>query len=129
MSSIILTAGLLTANAASARVLPKPDNPAGRDKMAKRIEVSLNVQFYGLVVEAEIEGDYEDGSFDPTGLYFKTIRDCDNALQIRLSAPHASDFYSDHAERIDQLVANYLADEAEARQEQLDEMNWVEDLA
>lgn len=98
--------------------------------MAKRIEVSLNVQFYGLVVEAEIEGDYEDGSFDPTGLYFRQIRerdDKDAMKPIRMSAPEASDFYSDHADRIDQLVANYLADEAEAQREMLDEMNWLED--
>jgi hypothetical protein len=98
--------------------------------VAKRIEVSLNVQFYGLVVEAEIEGDYEDGSFDPTGLYFRQIheRDDKDAMKpIHMSAPEASDFYSDHADRIDQLVANYLADEAEAQREMLDEMNWLED--
>jgi hypothetical protein len=93
--------------------------------MAKRIEVSLKVQFYGLVIEAEIEGDYEDGSFDPTSLYFRSIRDRDDkdiSASISMTAPLATDFYCDHADEIDQLVAAEIAGEAEYQREMLDDM-------
>lgn len=100
--------------------------------MAKRIEVVLNVQLYGLVVEAEIEGDYEDGSFDPTSLYFRSIRDRDDkdvSASISMLAPLASDFYSDHADEIDQLIAAEIAGEAEYQREMLDDMRIDEEAA
>ena len=86
------------------------------------ISITVTVPFFGLSLTAEIDGQYTHDTFEPESVYLDTISDrtdeigpLDWGLGMFLPTPaDVSDFYSTHADAIDEAVAAELADHAEA---------------
>ena len=101
------------------------------------LSISITVPFFGLQLRAAIDGEYTDGSFDPSAVYLETVAserepgrwDMSQIGQYLPTPADVSDFYCAHAEAIDAAVAAELADHSEAaadsyesmRQEEIDD--------
>jgi hypothetical protein len=94
------------------------------------VSVTITVPFFGLTLLAEINGTYTHEAFEPMSVYLDTISDMpdsisqgDSRLAMFLPTPAGvSDFYSAHAEAIDEAVAAELADHAEAAADSYESM-------
>lgn len=98
------------------------------------ISIRITVPLFGLQLQAEIDGEYTDGTFEPVSVYLDTISDTtdelsqlDWGLGMFLPTPaDVSDFYCAHAEAIDAAVAAELADHAEAAADSYESMRQEE---
>lgn len=86
------------------------------------LNISITVPLFGLTLRAEIDGTYTHDTFEPESVYLDTISDTTDELSqldwglgmFLPTAADVSDFYSAHAEAIDEAVRAELADHAEA---------------
>ncbi len=101
------------------------------------LSISITVPFFGLQLRAAIDGEYTDGSFDPSAVYLETVAserqavaserepgrwDMSQIGQYLPTPADVSDFYCAHAEAIDAAVAAELADHAEAAADSYESM-------
>ncbi len=86
------------------------------------ISISITVPFFGLQLSADIYGTYIHDTFEPNDVYIEGMPPLPTLADV-------SDFYSAHAEAIDEAVAAELVDHADAaadsyeslRQEEIDD--------
>ena len=77
------------------------------------IFVTITVPFFGFDLTAEVEGTYTNDTFEPEAVWLSQVGS--NHLNDWLPTPaDVSDFYSAHADAIDEAVRAELADHAEA---------------
>lgn len=91
------------------------------------ISISITVPFFGLQLNAEINGEYTHDTFEPSAVYLLHVNEpasgLDTYIHTFLPTPaDVSDFYSAHAAAIDAAVAAELADHAEAAADSYESM-------
>lgn len=77
------------------------------------ISITITVPFFGLTLQAEIDGTYTHDTFEPESVWVRHIGSAD--VYVYLPTPaDVSDFYSAHGVAIDGAVRAELADYAES---------------
>ncbi len=79
------------------------------------ISISITVPFFGLQLSADIYGTYIHDTFEPNDVYIEGMPPLPTLADV-------SDFYSAHAEAIDEAVAAELVDHAEAAADSYESM-------
>ena len=84
---------------------------------------SIDVPFFGLVLRAEVSGEWSHDTFTPEAVFVERVLDysntergpIDETIELFLPTEHdVSDFYSAHGDAIDEAVQAELAGHADS---------------
>lgn len=96
--------------------------------MAKLLDITINTDFYGLMVTATLTvrwNSHSDYEIERVCIDSITNRaDTLETVRVGMDVRDVSDFYSENADRIDQYIAAEIAGEAEYQQELAEELAW-----
>lgn len=96
--------------------------------MAKLLDITINTDFYGLMVTATLTvrwNSHSDYEIERVCIDSITNRaDTLETVRVGMDVRDVSDFYSENADRIDQYIAAEIAGEAEYQQELVEELAW-----
>lgn len=94
--------------------------------MAKLLDITINTDFYGLMVTATLTvrwSSHSDYEIERVCIDSITNRaDTLETVRVGMDVRDVSDFYSENADRIDQYIAAEIAGEAEYQQELAEEL-------
>ena len=108
------------------------------------LSISITVPFFGLQLRAAIDGEYTDGSFDPSAVYLETVAserqavaserepgrwDMSQIGQYLPTPADVSDFYCAHAAAIDAAVADAVQEESCDYQYEIDRQEEIDNAA
>ena len=101
--------------------------------MSKILDITLNTDYFGLMVTATLTVRWNSHSdYEITRVCIDSITNRADTLEtvrVGMDVRDISDFYSEHADRIDQYIAAEIAGEAEYMRESIEEMRWSEERA
>ena len=99
--------------------------------MSKTLDITLNTDYFGLMVTATLTvrwNSHSDYEIERVCIDSITNRaDTLETVRVDMDVRDVSDFYSEHADRIDQYIAAEIAGEAEYMRESIEEMRWAEE--
>ncbi len=101
--------------------------------MSKILDITLNTDYFGLMVTATLTvrwNSHSDYEIERVCIDSITNRaDTLETVRVDMDVRDVSDFYSENADRIDQIIASEIASEDEYQREMIEEMRWAEERA
>lgn len=95
--------------------------------MADLMDLNMNVDYFGLKAEVSLMVRYTDvGDYEIERVTLESLTNRNDPLEtvrVAMDVRDVSDFYSEHGDRIDEIIAAEIAESEEAQRE------WAEDMA